>query len=295
MTGMRSQTVFHRSFAAMNSRFTMLLPATSPRQGHALATEVSALLHRQHQMMNPHAQHSPIRLVNRMAANGRVLVGKETWELLRDCRWHWERTLGAFDVASRCSINRGTCKSAAIGMEHVHLDARACTVQFASPGVWLDLRRICREVALDKVRALLRKQGIERAFISFGAHSVAVIGGLVDQSPWELEVTDPHTSRPLHTLPIFDGAMCVARTPNRAESVCRTAAQSHQQKRVLAVTGTSSLAATAITTALLRTPQAKRASILRHYPQIRAVEFTYPDPLESDSGRLPGMDWRCET
>jgi thiamine biosynthesis lipoprotein len=135
---------------------------------------------------------SEVSAVNRAAAHEAIAVGPMLYALLERCRLLHEATGGAFDPTSgpltrswgflarqgrRPAPAEIEAARAAVGLEHVQLDAGARTVRFAREGMSLNFGAIGKGVALDRMAALLRARGVPRALVSAGGSSAVAIGG----------------------------------------------------------------------------------------------------------------------
>ena len=91
--------MFHHTFAAMNTRFSMVLPALDARDGRPLASAVEALLIEQERLMSRFLAHGDLATVNRAATSGPAPVPDALWHVLQACRRHHRLTAGTFDIA----------------------------------------------------------------------------------------------------------------------------------------------------------------------------------------------------
>lgn len=266
--------VFQHTFAAMNTRFTMVLPSMGADEGAPLACEVEALVGRQERLMSRFVEDGAVARINRRAGQAAVAAG-DAWDVLLACRDHWRRTGGAFDIAQGARIGGSSFAAADNGMRQVELDEAGRTVRFASPGVKLDLGGVGKGIALDEVARQLRARGIERAFLSFGESSIAVIGGHPAGPHWPVGVVDPlRDDAALHSFHLRDAAMSTSgnRTDDGHTVDPRTGLR-RNGRCVLSVACASATDAEVLSTALLVTPCAERARILNNYPGAEGVEF----------------------
>src|SRR5437868_10951780 len=103
--------------------------------------------------------------------------------------WGFFRGAGRYPAAAELAQAR-----AAVGWQHVQLDAAARTVQFDRAGVELDLGGIGKGYAVDRVAALLREGGVRAALIDAGGSTLYAIGAPPGKLGWRLRVTKgrPH-------------------------------------------------------------------------------------------------------
>ncbi len=300
--------VFHRSFFAMNTRFSMVLAGVDRDRAEALATAVERELRMLEHTMSRFDAAGPLAGLNRRAADEAVAPPAELWEILLLCREYWRRTAGAFDITLwplsrlwREHLERGEepCPDAIAhtrcqtGMERLHFDSEACTVRFETPGMSLDLGGFGKGYALDRVAASLRAQGVELAFLSFGESSITVLGAHPHGPDWPVGIADMfEPARAVHTFHLKDASLSSSGTApfNRMaglNSLNQTASPIVGQIinpcsgrpiegfRTMSVAGPSATEAEVLSTALLVTPQRDRAALLSGFSAISTVEIAY--------------------
>lgn len=262
--------MFHQTFASMNTRFSMVLPAVDAQRGLQLAREAQALLLEQESLMSRFAAHGALAALNRIAAHGPAPVAAALWEVLDACRRHHRLTEGAFDIAQGGRLGSR-------GMRLLDVDAAARTVRFDAPGLQLDLGGIGKGIALDLVRQRFVEHGIDQALLSFGESSLAVIGHHPAADCWPLGVEDLfHPGRSLHRFDVRDGAMSTSgNRAGQAHIIDPGDGQPISGCRTVSVTCAGAADAEALSTALFVLAPERRAEVLRHYPGVQAVEFIY--------------------
>ena len=262
--------MFHQTFASMNTRFSMVLPAIDAGDGMLLALEVRALLREQESLMSRFGAHGALARLNRIAAHRPAPVPLALWEVLQTCWRHHQLSDGAFDIAQGGRPGRR-------GMRLLDVNQTGRTLRFGVPGMQLDLGGIGKGIALDLVRQRLRERSVDQALLSFGESSLAVIGTHPAADCWPLGVEDLfHPGRSLHQFALRDGAMSTSgNRAGQAHIINPGEDQPISGCRTVSVTCASAADAEALSTALFVLPPALRADILRHYPDAQAVEFVY--------------------
>ncbi len=264
--------MFHRTFAAMNTRFSMVLPAVAADTAKAmlLARSTEAMLMEQESMMSRFAHHGALAGLNRAAAQGAASVPDALWPVLQACRRHHSLTGGAFDIAQGGVPGQR-------GMALLDFDEAARTVHFTAPGVQLDLGAIGKGLALERIRQHLLGKGVTQAFMSFGESSLAVIGSHPAADCWPVGVE--HLFEPgesLHRFELRDGAMSTSgNRDGQAHIVDPQDGKLIGGCRTVSATCANAADAEALSTALFVLEPAQRAQVLRHYPGAQAVEFAY--------------------
>ena len=163
---------------------------------------------------------SAVSDLNRRAAAETVTVDDTLFGLLARSAEIHAATGGAFDVTStplsRCwgflqregqlpSDSALAQARAAVGMQHVRLDAATRRVRFARRGVEVNFGAIGKGFALDRMRTVMRERGVRRALISAGHSSVMGIGG--KGRGWPVDLRPRLASRRVGRLWIRDGAV----------------------------------------------------------------------------------------
>jgi len=272
--------MFHRTFASMNTRLSMVLPSTADQAGERLADEVRGLLREQESIMSRFVADGDLAVLNRNAGRGAVRVSDALWTVLDACMRHHRLTGGAFDIAQGAG-------RPGHGMHLLDLDPGAQTVRFTEPGVQLDLGGIGKGIALDLIRQLLLDRHVGQAFLSFGESSVAVIGSHPAGACWPVGVEHmfaPGTS--LHRFDLRDGAMSTSgNRPGETHIIDPANGRAVTGCRTVSVACAGAADAEALSTALFVLPAARRAEVLRRYRGAQAVAFDYG---------LEGGAWRVE-
>ena len=204
---------------AMACRFEVLLASddaadmASARAALDEADEIESLL-------TVFRDTSAVSDLNRRAAAETVTVDDTVFGLLARSAEIHAATGGAFDVTStplsRCwgflqregqlpSDSALAQARAAVGMQHVRLDAATRRVRFARRGVEVNFGAIGKGFALDRMRSVMRDRGVRRALISAGHSSVMGIGG--KGRGWPVDLRPRLASRRVGRLWIRDGAV----------------------------------------------------------------------------------------
>jgi FAD:protein FMN transferase len=301
--------LFHHVFPAMHTRFSLVLPGVDPTTGETLGRQVEALVRAQDRLLNRFDARSPVAELNRRAAWEPVAPPPAVWDLLQNCREHWQRTGGAFDIAQtartdlyRESAARGTPPSetdratAALqsGFHHVQFNTAARTVGFATPGLQLDFGAIGKGLALELAAQALRHRGVRCAFLSFGESSIAVIGAHPAGPFWPVGVADLfQPGRSWHRFELRDAAMSTSGNRTASGHIINPHdGQLLTGPRTLSVACPSAVDAEVLSTALLVVPPPDRAALLRNYPETQAVEIGYDPDNNGWTGRIT---WRHES
>ena len=171
------------------------------------ADQAFAELHRVDGMLSNYIPTSELSRVNGCAGKYSVKVTREFFELLTACERYSRESEGTFDITvgplmkvwgfSKGSgrLPRGEEIRAAldnVGYRNLELDSRNLTVRFKKPGVNLDPGGVGKGYAVDRIVAVLLKNGIDSALVSAGGSSIFGIGTPPnDPRGWYIRIRDP--------------------------------------------------------------------------------------------------------
>ena len=306
--------VFHRSCFAMNTRFSMVLVEIDSEKAESLANAAELELRSHEHIMSRFDPESPVSDLNRRAMKHAVHPPNELWEILTLCRHYWKHTDGAFDITLwplnslwRMRLAQGeepTEEAIAearqqTGMQRLRFNDRAQTVQFQSAGMSIDLGGFGKGFALERLAGSLRTEGVERAFLSFGESSITVLGTHPHGPSWPVGITnmfDP--SQTVHTFHLQNASLSSSGTaPFNRTGHARVFGQiihphtGHPIEgfRTLSVASPSGIEAEVLSTALLVTPEQKRAAVLSEFSAISAIEIVY---YSREGDFVPRIQWQ---
>jgi len=145
-----------------------------------------------------------------------VPLSDEMFRLLLEADGYSRLSGGAFDITYAAvgqlyDYRAGTgpskaelqAASAAVGWQHLQLDAKARNVRFLRPGMRIDLGGFAKGHAVDNAAAILKRRGIRHAMVSAGGDS-RVIGDKRGR-PWMIGVRDPRrANKVVAMLPLED-------------------------------------------------------------------------------------------
>ena len=116
------------------------------------------------------------------------------------------RAYGFLPVNSQRGQNSLAAIRARVGWNKVNLDPGHSAIQFAVPGMEIDLGGIAKGYAARRAAEVLRQYGIKSALINLGGSSVTVIGAPLGAAAWRLSIRDPRNgSATAATVDLHDG------------------------------------------------------------------------------------------
>lgn len=243
----------------MNTRLSLVIPGFDGDRGGSLSAEIERYVHGREAVMSRFGN-GLVASINDRASEDLVEVPEQLWAILMLCRRHWESTNGLFDIA------RGK-------MASVMFDDRRQAVRLA-PGVFFDLGGIGKGIALKGIEMLLRRQGIESAFVSFGESSILALGEHPEGGSWRVGLAT-------------DAAMDFALSNEALSASGQTQGSEHiidpqhggwaAGPALLAVASACPIDAEVLSTALYIAAPAARAEIISRYSEIRWRELPVGD------------------
>ena len=196
--------VSHRSMA---TEFVVLLP---PQWADQIEVVLQALecLDAIESRLTIYRPGGEVARVNQLAADQPTQLSESTFELLEKAVLWSERTGGAFDVTAgplveawgftkrsgkKPSTDEVETAVAQVGYADLKLSVADRTVQFAKPGMSINLGAIGKGDALDRLAAKLTSQGISD-FLIHGGHSSVIASGNQDRDGdlgWAIGIAHP--------------------------------------------------------------------------------------------------------
>lgn len=185
------------AIAAMGTRFEFVLLAG---EGNLRAAGEAALeeIESWHRRLTRFAPDSLVSHISREAPRAPVRLDRDTFELLHDAVTVCEKSKGAFDVTLAPGI---------VGAGALRLDPINRTIEFARPGVSLDLGGIAKGHALDCAARVLREVGVTSALLHGGTSSILAIGAPATGNGWRVAVRGRNSDRPVE---LRDAALSVS-------------------------------------------------------------------------------------
>jgi len=117
------------------------------------------------------------------------------------------RAYGFLPAPSRSSRGQSIAEARArVGWEKVKLNADSRAVQFAIPGMEIDLGGIAKGYAAGQAAQIMREHGIISGLVSLGGSSLTAIGTPPGRRAWHLSIRDPRDgSSPAAFVELQDG------------------------------------------------------------------------------------------
>lgn len=210
---------FARDEAIMGTAIHVELWSEDERDAQCAITAVMDEMHRIDHTMSPHKPESELSRINRDAAREAVPLSAEMYRLIERALEFSRFSDGAFDISFASVGNlydyrAGTAPSAealarglaAIGWQHLILDAKTRSLRFGREGMRIDLGGFAKGHAVDNAVAILAELGVRHAIVSAGGDS-RVLGDRRGR-PWSVAIRDPRREGGVvAVLPLEDTAI----------------------------------------------------------------------------------------
>jgi FAD:protein FMN transferase len=199
-----------RSLDAMGTTYTVTVYGADQFRLDSAIDDAFDEAKRLEELLSNYRPESEWSRVNRDAFKGPVRVSPELYSLLDRCLDYSRRSEGAFDITvgplmkiwgfyknTEHIPHRAEIRSALgrIGYQHIHLDARTHTVRFDAP-VDIDPGGIGKGYTVDRMAAILRRDGVTSGLISAGRSSIYAIGAPPSETRgWHILLPNPRDPR----------------------------------------------------------------------------------------------------
>ncbi len=206
LRGDETDSLYHARRSAMGTRFDLYLYASGPERFNELFEAAYGEVKRVEKNLSTYDPTSELSRINAQAAEAPVRTDPEVFGLLREAVQFSRRTDGAFDptvgplveawgffreqgrVPSDERLARARGQT---GWAKLALDSTRRTVHFEADSLKVDLGAVGKGYALDRVTALLRRQGVEAALVGMGTSTFYAIGAPPDADGWLIRVPSP--------------------------------------------------------------------------------------------------------
>ncbi len=190
---------------SMGTVLEVTLEAQSREEGRRVAEGLFGLSRRLEGLFSSFDPQSALSRLNRRSGLGPQRVGGELGEILALSLGYFRLTGGAFDITVgplvelwRQAERRGVLPSeeelrkalARVGSGKIRLGPRGW-VELEASGMALDLGGIGKGYALDRMVEELRREGVRRAFLSFGQSSLFALGSSPEGGRWQVLLRGP--------------------------------------------------------------------------------------------------------
>jgi thiamine biosynthesis lipoprotein len=219
----------HLTRRAMACEFEIILNAGEHAGASELAVEALDLVDQLEAQLTVYRDTSELVAINRRAADEPVPVESRLFKLLEMATRLYVETKGAFDITAgpltkawgffsrrgarpvEPEIQRAL---ATVGSQYLRLDPSSETVQFARPGMEINLGAIGKGYALDRCSEFLDGAGLNSYLIHGGQSSVLARGSQSGEGTagnWKIGLGNPaHPGQQLAEIELFNQALATS-------------------------------------------------------------------------------------
>lgn len=187
--------------------------------GERLVAEVIAEYRRIDQLMSTYREASEISRVNREGAIGPIMISEELYDLVARSLEISGRSDGAFDISyesvgylydyrARRQPDSAEIAEALPGIDYqsIALDPDRSTIEFARPGMRINLGGIAKGYAVERAAQWLVRHGVTHAVLNAGGDT-RVLGDRRGQ-PWVVGIRNPRSEEDVVTrIPLVNEAI----------------------------------------------------------------------------------------
>ncbi len=208
---------FKQSQDIMGTRVAVELWSNNPELENSCANQVFTEMQRIDALMSPYKSTSEVANINQHAAQKAVNVSAELISLIRQSMYFSEKSNGAFDITfasigfqydyrQHKQPDAETIQHDLKTINYHNLIVENNSVQFAMPGMSIDLGGIAKGYAVDKAIKILQQCGIQQALVSAGGDSRIL--GDKQGKPWMIGIQHPRKKQAIAlTIPLTDTAI----------------------------------------------------------------------------------------
>jgi thiamine biosynthesis lipoprotein len=177
-------------------------------------------------MVNPNVPDSDVNKLMQLAGTGKwVSLQPEVYKMLAAAQDYAVKTNGAFDVTTKPLVDLwgiGTdhakvpspvelaAAQKLVGWQKLELNEEKQAARLKEKGMGVDLGGIAKGFAVDEVRKIYAKYGIENGLINLGGSSLYALGVNKEQTAWRIGIRHPRkedAQEKMAVLPLKDAAL----------------------------------------------------------------------------------------
>lgn len=209
------QRWYYHNDQAMGTAISLQLLSKSSQRAKILFEEAMAEFHRIDRLMSPYKKSSELKRINTLGQKTTLKIHSQLFHVIERSLHFSELSNGAFDITFasvgfkfnyrekvKPSARALTEAKRFVNYQNVILDSKPQTIRLRGEGTVIDLGGIAKGYAVDRVAALLRKEGVDQGLVTAGGDT-RVIGSKQGQ-PWLVGIANPRGEGHVITLPLSD-------------------------------------------------------------------------------------------
>ena len=238
------------SFGAMHSVFEIVVPGVSEQEARNVAAKAETMVAAVEKKLNRHDPESVFSKLDSSSGLATVEVDDEVFLILQFCEAFRKSTAGYFDIAA---LSISEIRPAYI------MSPEKRTVSLAGQDLFLDAGGFGKGYALDMVRSMLEREGVDNALMNFGDSSVTALGHHPYGDCWKVETRSGGGSFRLKGSSLSVSGL---RPDGIAHIVNPVDGTVVGNRGAVAVEGRSAFVCEVLSTALYAAPEAMRQAIM---------------------------------
>lgn len=173
--------LFYGWFPAMHTRVDIALyGCRSESEWLEMTERIYREILRLESVGNCYDEKSELAYVNRNASAHPVALSDELYEMIAICMESHALTMKCFDV----TVHSRNYSPAT--MMNVRLDKDRRTLFYECPDIFINLSGFIKGYALEKIRVLLKDNGVEHALVNLGNSSIMAMGNHPNGNGWKV-------------------------------------------------------------------------------------------------------------
>ena len=217
-----SQEVYKRTLKLMGSRFDITVIANNKEQGNKYIDLAVTEISRIEKLISSWDQNSQTSLINKNSGIKPIIVDAELFNLIERAIRISKLTEGAFDI-SYASMDRvwkfdGSMKVmplkaviensvAKVGFQNIVLNEETHSVFLKLKGMKIGFGAIGKGYAADKVKALLKQNGVQSGIVN-ASGDMNTWGKQLNGQDWKVGITNPlNKNKVFVLLPVYEKAV----------------------------------------------------------------------------------------
>jgi len=291
------KNVFNNNFAAMGTRFGIVLPGAGNAHGELVTHLIKDEIERIEGCISRFIPSSKISFLNKFASHNPSLVDEELFRLLTVCKDFHAATGGAFDITlhpiaeywNKVDTEKEDFNNKALtellqsaGMDKIILIEENNSVLFKRAGLQLDFGAVGKGIALAHVKKILTDNEIDCAFVSFGESSILTHGSHPNGDMWKIGIpSELNRNENVYLIDVKDCSISTSgNTANnnikgRVNIVSPFTGYPVRERKTILVAHPDPVTAEALSTAFMVLTDEKISAVLSKYPDAEAAKIEY--------------------
>lgn len=248
----------------MGTKFNIIIVGKSRQESEIVWINIISELNSLNNRLNKFDKSSELYYINRNAADSKIKVSEEMWNILYSCKDFFNCTSGLFDITLK-------------DFTTVRLDENSHSVYFSEPGTSLDLGGFAKGYALEKIQKILIDAGVEQCFVDFGNSSVLALGHHPYGDSWKISIPNPFLKdQLLDEISLSDNALSVSgNTPHYTGHIINPASGNfNTEHKLVGIIAKSPLVVEVLSTAWMIANEVQKEKMKDQFEIEKILEYS---------------------